>query len=86
MKILAALLLLAGAAAAAESFGELTVDEVEQKLSQKNVFVYDCNPPSVYKDAHVPGAKLLVNYSGLEAADLPADKSATLIFYCASPH
>jgi rhodanese-related sulfurtransferase len=86
MKTLAALVLLTSVAAAADAFGELTVDQVEAKLTQKNVFVYDCNPPDVYRDAHLPGAKLLLNYSRFAASDLPADKTATLIFYCANEH
>jgi hypothetical protein len=75
----------AGAARAAEPFGSLTVDETEQRLKQKNVFAYDCNPPDVFKHSRLPGARW-VDYGKLTAHDLPTDKSATLIFYCANEH
>jgi hypothetical protein len=62
-------------------FGSLTPQEVAAKLKQKNVYVFDNNAPEVYKDAHVPHAKWL-HPSEYDAKELPADKSATLIFYC----
>jgi hypothetical protein len=64
-----------------EGFGSLTPQEVFAKLKQKNVYVYDNNDPDVFKNAHVPRAKWL-HPSEYDAKDLPADKSATLIFYC----
>ncbi len=70
-------------AQAAAGFGSLTVGEVAQKLTQKNIFVYDNNAFERYQKGHVPGAKWLNPYT-LEAKSLPADKEATLIFYCAS--
>ena len=68
-----------------EGFGSLTPQEVFAKLKQKNVFVYDNNSPEVFKDAHVPRAKWL-HPSEYDAKELPADKSATLIFYCHNEH
>ncbi len=72
-------------AARAEGFGKLTVDEVKAKLHQKNVYIFDNNDPEVYKDAHLPGAKWL-HPSEYNPKDLPADKNATLIFYCHNEH
>jgi rhodanese-related sulfurtransferase len=66
-------------------FGELTVQEVAQRRSQPNVYVFDNNTPERFKRGHVPGAKW-VSASRVSESDLPADKSATLIFYCANPH
>ncbi|HEX9101964.1 MAG TPA: rhodanese-like domain-containing protein [Polyangia bacterium] len=66
-------------------FGSLTPQEVFAKLKQKNVYVFDNNAPEVYKDAHVPGAKWL-HPSEYDGQSLPADKSATLIFYCHNEH
>lgn len=66
-------------------FGSLTVQEVFAKLKQKNVYVFDNNDPDVYKDAHVPGAKWL-HPSEYDAKSLPADKNATLVFYCHNEH
>ena len=79
------LLLMTGSLLGAEKFGSLTVEEVAQKLKQKNVYVYDNNPKPGYDKGHVPGAKWL-DYKHVTAADLPADKTATLIFYCQNEH
>lgn len=73
------------ARAANEGFGELTVEQVAQKVKQKNVFVFDCNPHEEYVAGHVPTAKW-VEFSHLQPSSLPADKSATLIFYCQNEH
>ena len=70
---------------AGESFGELTVQQVKAKLHAKNVYIYDNNDAEVFKDAHVPTAKWL-NPMDYDAKELPADKSATLIFYCHNEH
>ncbi len=63
----------------------LTVDEVAARLAANDgrTFVYDNNPKDRYERSHVPGAKWL-DYENVTTADLPADKGATLIFYCAS--
>ena len=85
---LAAALLLAaasGASADDEGFGTLTPAEVQARLGKKGVFVYDNNPIDVFHGGHVPGAKW-VDYKAITAADLPADKEATLVFYCANEH
>jgi rhodanese-related sulfurtransferase len=63
---------------------ELTVAEVAQRLGQPDFFVFDNNGEGRYKRSHVRGAKHLNAYS-FEASDLPADKSATLVFYCSGP-
>jgi len=79
------LLAMMGYAYAGEGFGELTVDEVQSKLKQKDVYVYDCNERGTFLEGHVPGAKLL-DYSAASEKDFPADKKATLIFYCMNEH
>ena len=66
-------------------FGSLTPQEVAAKLKEKNVYVFDNNAPDVYKDAHLPHAKWL-HPSEYDPKELPADKSATLIFYCHNEH
>jgi hypothetical protein len=78
-------LALAGLASAAPAIPELTLDQVQARLKDKNVYVYDCNPPDVYRKAHVPGAKFL-DYPNATEKDFPGDKSAMLIFYCANEH
>ena len=79
------LLLLAAPLAAAEEFGSLSVQQVSSRLKEKNFYVFDNNAQERFQKSHVPGAKW-VNPYALEARDLPADKSATLVFYCASEH
>jgi hypothetical protein len=63
----------------------LTVDEVDALLAEHNgkTFIYDNNPKERYEQGHLPSATW-VNFKSLTARDLPADKSATLVFYCAS--
>ena len=85
MRCLLMVVALLGCARATESFGELTVDQVQAKQKQKNVFVYDCNDPGTYATAHVPSAKHL-DYSNATEKDFPTDKDATLIFYCMNEH
>jgi rhodanese-related sulfurtransferase len=63
----------------------LSVDQVEARLGEKGFYVLDCNAPEMYRGAHVPGAKR-VDYHSLQPSDLPADKAATLVFYCTSEH
>jgi hypothetical protein len=71
--------------AASEEFGSLTVQQVSARLKEKNFFVFDNNAPSRFQKGHVPGSKWLNPYA-VNATDLPADKSATLVFYCANEH
>ena len=63
----------------------LTVDEVDAKVAAHDgkTFVFDANSKDHYAEEHVPGAKW-VPYDGVTQADLPSDKGATLIFYCAN--
>jgi 3-mercaptopyruvate sulfurtransferase SseA len=82
----AALALLAGAHARAdEPFKTVSAAEVEQLLGRPGVHVFDANARGVFEEGHVPGARL-VHYKKLSEADLPADRSAQLIFYCKNPH
>ena len=64
-----------------EPFGRFTVDQVERRLGQANIHVYDGNPAEIYAQNHVPGAVRL-NSKDIKDGVLPADKNTTLIFYC----
>jgi hypothetical protein len=64
-----------------EPFGRFTVNQVERRLAQPDVHLYDGNPPDVYAENHVPGAVHL-NTDDIKEGVLPADKNSTLIFYC----
>jgi hypothetical protein len=61
----------------------LTVDEVAARLAAKDgkTFAFDDNNHDLYVKGHLPGAKWIATPEPT-AADLPADKTATLIFYC----
>jgi 3-mercaptopyruvate sulfurtransferase SseA len=68
-----------------EKLAALTVDEVAAKIATPDgkTFIFDDNDKKTYAAGHVPGAKWL-DEENVTAADLPADKAATLIFYCHS--
>jgi hypothetical protein len=63
----------------------LTVDEVAARVAAKDgrTFVYDNNPKERYQQGHVPGARWVAS-GDVTASVLPADKTATLVFYCAN--
>lgn len=80
----------ASASEPAEAFGELTVDQVAQKMDEAKagkaaLYVYDNNDKDVFTKGHLPGAKW-VKFNDVQASDLPADKDATLVFYCHNEH
>jgi hypothetical protein len=73
-----------------EAFGRMTVEDVEAKLKEAKegkaaFYVFDNNAKSVFDKGHLPGAKW-VDHENIQAADLPTDKEATLVFYCANEH
>jgi rhodanese-related sulfurtransferase len=59
----------------------LTPAQVKARLGQKGFYVFDNNSPEDFKEAHLPGAKWLYPFE-LDEKALPADKNATLVFYC----
>ena len=63
---------------------ELTVEEVAARLGQPDFFVFDCNGAGRWRRGHVPGARH-INAWQFDASVLPADKNATLVFYCSGP-
>ena len=81
-------LVLAGCSRASSPSSELrslTVDEVAARIAANDgkTFIYDNNEKDRYAKSHVPGAQWL-EYDRVVASDLPADRGATLVFYCAS--
>lgn len=67
-----------------KKLSELSVDEVAARLGRERFFVIDNNGPGSWAKRHVPAAKNL-DPGKFSAADLPADKEATLVFYCSGP-
>jgi hypothetical protein len=73
-----------------EPFGRFSIPELEAKMQAAKagklaLFIYDNNSIERYKKGHVPGARW-IDYEKIRAADLPQDKNATLVFYCANEH
>ncbi len=63
---------------------ELTVQEVAARLGEPGFHVFDNNGAGRWRRSQVPGAKNLHPYS-YPVSDLPPDRDATLVFYCAGP-
>ena len=63
---------------------ELTVADVAARLGQPGFHVFDNNGHARWQRSHVVGAKNLNAYD-YDAGELPADKAATLVFYCSGP-
>jgi rhodanese-related sulfurtransferase len=67
----------------ADFFQTISLDEVARLMKKPGVVLLDVNVPELWEKSHLPGAVHVDN------ADigrfLPADKSATLVFYCAGP-
>jgi hypothetical protein len=79
-----------GSAAQNEPFGRFTVDELDAKIKEAKagrgkLYVYDNNTRERFKHSHVPTARW-VDYSRLLPSDLPKERDATLVFYCANEH
>jgi rhodanese-related sulfurtransferase len=63
----------------------ITVDEVDQKLASGECVPVDANGQETRKKMGVvPGAVLLTDSESFNVSELPADKSKTLVFYCAN--
>jgi rhodanese-related sulfurtransferase len=74
--------------AKAEAFKRMTVDEVAAKVEEAKAgkikfYVFDNNSKDRFSKSHVPTAAW-VSSDSIKATDLPAEKDATLVFYCAS--
>lgn len=65
---------------------ELTPDEVEKGIASRELTAADCNHDALRKKLGVvPGAIIITDLDGFPASQLPADKTAKLVFYCADP-
>lgn len=79
-----------GAESAHEAFGRMTIDELEARMAEAKagklaLYIFDNNHKERFDQSHIPGAKWL-DSDKVQATDLPADKEATLVFYCANEH
>jgi rhodanese-related sulfurtransferase len=60
-----------------------SLDEVQALLGKPGVVVVDANVRSLYERYHLPGARHAA--SAPLASLLPADRGATVVFYCSGP-
>lgn len=58
--------------------------DLHRMIQEGKALAIDVNAPARWSEAHVPGAANLdpVTY---DPADLPADKSSFIVFYCSNP-
>jgi len=88
MKRIVALLataLVAASVYAGAPFADISVTDVNTAATSKAAVIIDVNGTDSYNAGHVPGA---LNYDAIKdklAANLPADKDALIIAYCANP-
>src|ERR1700729_872518 len=88
MKRIVALLataLVAASVYAGTPFADISVTDVNTAATSKAAVIIDVNGTDSYNAGHVPGA---LNYDAIKdklAANLPADKDALIIAYCANP-
>ncbi len=57
---------------------------LHQRMRTEPLVVFDVNDEARWLAARVPGARHL-GPSSLTASDLPADREATVVFYCSNP-
>ena len=89
MRIFAVILALAALVASApcstpvegEKYSWVSLREARELYSKPGVFFIDVNEPEVYERYHITGATPVTSKDLLRF--LPADKHATLVFYCA---
>jgi hypothetical protein len=64
----------------------MTPDELEAALASKSATPVDCNSERTRKKLGVvPTAVVISDEETFAASELPADKTTTLVFYCADP-
>jgi rhodanese-related sulfurtransferase len=81
--LLAALVTLTPRASGDEPFKMISADEVERRMSEPGVYVFDVNSAERFRQSRLPGA---IHVSKDNVAErLPPNKDATLVFYCANP-
>ncbi len=65
---------------------QITVDQLDKDLAAKAATPVDCNGDTTRKhEGTIPGAILVADEEKYAASELPADKSAKLVFYCGGP-
>lgn len=73
-----------------EPFGRMSVEQLEARMADAKagkikLAVFDNNQHERFDKGHIPGARW-VDFHNVTAGDLPPEKDATLVFYCANEH
>jgi hypothetical protein len=73
-----------------QPFGRLSIAELELKIAEAKtgkgkLAIYDNNSLDRYQRSHIPTARW-VDYTAIQASDLPKDRDTSLVFYCANEH
>lgn len=70
---------------AVDPVGTITPADLQSKRQgAAQVHIFDVNSAERFAKGHVPGARLVT--TAPQASDLPANKDAMLVFYCANSH
>ena len=90
MKIITALLLVCGLAAAAfaasSKFASISHDELKAAVAKKSVTLLDVNGSESYAEGRIPGAIDYIGNKKKIAALLPKDKNALIVAYCGNEY
>ena len=72
--------------AVAESFNDISLDELKVAIAGKQVTLLDVNGPVTYANGHLPGAIDYTAHTADLVKVLPADKQSLIVAYCGSEH
>ncbi len=82
--ILLCLFIVAGFAAWAGEFPDITIPELKSAIASGKVTLLDANPLDLYQSGHIPGAVHFASSKDLKSV-LPKDKNALVVAYCGGP-
>lgn len=84
-KVLLAAALLAGCAKQSHAIATVTVEQAAQQITAGKAQAVDANGIATRQHMGVvPGAVLLTDSESYQLTELPKDKAAPLVFYCAN--
>jgi rhodanese-related sulfurtransferase len=58
--------------------------DLHRLLQERSAATFDVNSPQSWMRAHIPGA-IHLDPTSYDVTELPADKSALVVFYCSNP-
>src|SRR5580658_7846316 len=85
-KLLTLLAVVFGAVALhAGEYPDISISELKSAISEKKVTLLDANGSDSFKAGHIPGAIDFQAQKAQLANQLPSDKGALVVAYCAGP-